>query len=421
MGTPSQPPQGGSVARKIAPLLLSTTFSVSGNGALLVAGPLLAASLTNDPGTVSAVTAASFLPWLVFGLPAGALVDRWPRRRVMMLADLIRAVALVPLCVLVATGHATVAALVLTIFVVGAVQCFFDPAAGGIIPAVVGRDKRALERVNSRYWSLDMLSMGLIGPLGGASMFAAQRVLPFVADAASFLVSAAFVRRLPHVAPSPGPHEPVLAALRTSIRHLIRSPEMLIAVLVVAAYNLGYNLAMATFVLYVKNRLNTGAIGFGALFVPIAVFGLLTGWQGNRLLRGRTTTNIYAFALAGQGAAWLLIAVAHNIWATVVLLGFTGVTSILVFAASWATFQRLAPEHSLGRIAAVFQVSSLTAGSAGALLGGRIASELGLTAPNIAAAIILITAGIIAAVLRTSEKTSPVGSPGVSYEHGVAP
>src|SRR5690349_20615291 len=89
--------------RRVTPLLVATGISVTGDGAVLAAAPLLAAALTRDPVAVSTVTAAFYLPCLVFGLPAGALVDRWPRRRVMVCTDVIRFGVLAGLAALIAT------------------------------------------------------------------------------------------------------------------------------------------------------------------------------------------------------------------------------------------------------------------------------------------------------------------------------
>ena len=79
-------------------LLASTAVAVSGQGMVIAAGPLLAASLSRHPLAVSAVAAASPAAWLVMGLPAGALVDRLSRRRVMIVTDALRA-ALLLFCV----------------------------------------------------------------------------------------------------------------------------------------------------------------------------------------------------------------------------------------------------------------------------------------------------------------------------------
>jgi len=93
-------------SRGVAPLLVSTGVSVAGDGAFAASAPLLAASLTHSPLAISTVTVATYVPWLVIGLPAGALVDRWPKRLVMVTADLVRAGVLAVLCVLVWTDRA---------------------------------------------------------------------------------------------------------------------------------------------------------------------------------------------------------------------------------------------------------------------------------------------------------------------------
>lgn len=120
---------GRPTRRGLGLLLASTGVAITGQGMLTAAAPLLAASLTRDPFAVSAVTAASYAAWLLIGLPAGALVDRWPRRQVLVITDLLRAVVLGALTLLIATDRASVPALVLAVFLVGVGSCFFDPAA----------------------------------------------------------------------------------------------------------------------------------------------------------------------------------------------------------------------------------------------------------------------------------------------------
>src|SRR3954451_14535957 len=105
--TPEAARQHANSTRRAAPLLASTAISITGDGAFLAAAPLLAAALTRNPIAVSTVTAAVYVPWLVFGLPAGALVDRWHRRRVMVSADLARAAVLAVLVGAMVAGWLT--------------------------------------------------------------------------------------------------------------------------------------------------------------------------------------------------------------------------------------------------------------------------------------------------------------------------
>ena len=82
MQRPVETPGAGGLGR----LLASTGVSIAGQGMVVAAVPLLAASITRNPIGVSLTVAASYAAWLTVGLPAGALVDRWPRRRTMVLA-----------------------------------------------------------------------------------------------------------------------------------------------------------------------------------------------------------------------------------------------------------------------------------------------------------------------------------------------
>jgi len=202
------------INRRAVPLLAATGISVTGDGAFLAAAPLLAAALTRDPFEVSLVTAAVYIPWLLFGLPAGALVDRWSRKRVMVLADLFRAAVVAVLVVLLVTGRVALPVLVVVVLLVGIAQCFFDSAAQAVIPTIVGRDKDTLAKVNGRYWTLDTVGRSLLGPPLGSAAFGLSRALPFAADAVSFLASALLVRHLPETSKPDVNHEPVLTAVK---------------------------------------------------------------------------------------------------------------------------------------------------------------------------------------------------------------
>lgn len=136
------------------------TVSTLSDGIRYAAFPLLAASLTRDPRAVALVSAAGYLPWAVFGLLSGAVVDRIDRRRLMYRIDVGRAVLVGGFAVLVAEQHAPVAALALVSFVLGSVETFFDNAASAILPML-------LHRANS--WtnvSRNVMSTLIGAPLG---------------------------------------------------------------------------------------------------------------------------------------------------------------------------------------------------------------------------------------------------------------
>lgn len=382
-------PPAAADRRGLGALYASTAVSVTGDGVLLAAAPLLAAALTRDPVAVASVTAAGYAAWLAVGLPAGALVDRWPRRRVMVLADLARAAVLALLVALLLVDRVTVAVLVVAVFLVGVGGCFFDSAAQTVIPAVVGRDQETLTKANGRLWGFDTFGRSLAGPPLGALAFSVGRAVPFVVDALSFLVSAAFVSRLPAMRPQPTEHPPVLRAIREGVRHLVTHPELRALTLGMAGFNVGYNIAFATLVLYAQDVLGVSATGYGLLIASTAVGAIAAGWLAPKVVQGLSVRTVYGVGLAAQAAAWVLVVAVGNPWLAGVALAGLGFVSLTVTVVGGAARQRLTPDHLLGRITSATRLVGLGAAAGGALIGGFVADVAGLRAPFVVAAAVL--------------------------------
>jgi hypothetical protein len=382
-------------AWRVAPLLASTGVSVTGDGALIAAAPLLAAALTRNPLAVSTVTAAFYVPWLAFGLPAGALVDRWPRRLVMVTADLVRGCLLIGLIAAIFLGVVSVPLLVATVLCIGVAQCFFDSAAQACIPAVIGRDKDALTHVNGRFWALDTVGRSLLGPPLGSASFALNRALPFGADAVSFFASALMVRQLPWMPPADGPHEKIRVAIGNGLHHLIHTAELRVLAFSMGAFNFAYNASMAIFVLYTREVLQVPPAAYGALLAVGAVGGVVAGWRARPLTRSLTYRQIMSVACIAQGAAWAGIALSANVWVAGVLLAVSGAGSSLSSVAVGSARQAMTPDALLGRVVSAFRLFGLGAAGLGALVGGTVASAYGLTASLVASACILAIAAVL--------------------------
>jgi MFS family permease len=146
------------------------------------------ALVAGGPLGVIAVRLADSLPALVFGLHGGVVADRWDRRRVMIVADLVRGLVLVPVAIAGLTGHLPLAVLVVAAFVLTAATSYFDPAYGGLLPALV--DRRNVQQANGLVRATaDALSVG-----GWALAGLLLVVMPisafFALNAASFFLSA---------------------------------------------------------------------------------------------------------------------------------------------------------------------------------------------------------------------------------------
>jgi MFS family permease len=382
-------------SRGAAPLLAAQGISVTGDGAFSVAVPLLAATLTQDPLILSTVSAAFLLPWLLFTLPAGALADRWPRRRVMVASNLVQASALTAFLLLWWAGHVGVAVLAATVVLVGAAQPFFDSAAQSMIPAIVGRGRAPLVRVNSRFWALDLTGRALAGPALGSVTFAVARALPFLADVGSFLVSAALCRLLPEP-PRAGTAQTggIVAAIRVGITFLMRDRKLRTLVFYMGAFNGAFNVAFATLVLYAGQVLHVPAAGYGILLGVSAVGGVLGNLQAKRLVGRWSHRTLLVVCCLAQAAGWAGTAITGNAWIAGLMLAVVAASGGLVTVVIVTARVELTPDDLLGRVVSVFRLLGVGASAVTALLGGVIASAFGLTAPLYVAALILVVVAL---------------------------
>lgn len=391
-------------SRGLGRLLASTGVSIAGQGMVIAAVPLMAASLTRSPIGVSITVAATYAAWLIAGLPAGALVDRWHRRVTMVVADLVRAALLGLFALAVMTDHASLWLLIAVVFFVGVAGCFFDPAAQAAIPAVVGRDQQTLAKANGRIWSLDLLGRSLVGPPVGAALFAVAAVLPFAANAVTFAISALFLVGLGHLGrPAHAQHEQTRLArsVADGISFLARHRELRGLTLGMASFNLVYNLGYATLVLFAQDRLGLDERGFGILLAMLAVGGLLAGWLSPRLSGRVSTLRMYAGCLLAQGVAWAAVALTETAFvagAALIVVGLASMTATVIGATAR---QSLTEDHMLGRMSAGTRVVGLGAAGLGAIAGGALADAGSLSTPLLVAAVV---AGTLASVFGMASR-----------------
>ena len=360
-------------------LFVASTVSNVGDGMLLASLPLLARRLSDEPLTVSLVTAAATAPWLVFGLLAGAIVDRVDRARLMVRADVARALVAGGFAALVVSGHASIGAAIVAVAALGVAETLFDTAAQSFVPAVVPTDE--LERANGRLFGAQLAGNGFVGPPIGAALFSIAAAAPFAVDAATFAVSALFLPR--------GGRSPIATTegrsltrdVRDGLAWLWSDVEVRAFAVGAAAINIAHTAVLAVLVLFVRDELGAGESSYGLVLAGVAVGGLvgtqlaspLVGRMGReRAVRGAIVTFVVALAVAGTAT--------HVVVATAALALFGAAGEVWnVVAVSYR--QASVPDHLLGRVMASYRVIAYGAMPTGALLGGAVASWLGLRAP----------------------------------------
>jgi MFS family permease len=375
---------------RFAKLWAAGTTSALGSGLATIATPLLVASRTSDPLTVSAASAVAWLPWLLFALPGGVLVDRVDRRLLMILIDWVRFAAMAVLATALVLGWVNLALLYVVLFVVNTGEIVMRTAAQAMVPAVVPRAR--LERANS--WLVGGVTLSqqmLAAPLGGF-LFLVAASIPFFVNAGTYAASAILVAL---IAGSfrPAPREEAVAPggraaarrawtdLVEGFRWLLRQRLLRTMAMLIGLLNVTLTAALAVLVLLAKQRLGLGSVGYGLLFTSMACGGLLGSVIGDRLIRWVTATWTIRIGLLIEAGLHLALAASRSAWFIGVALFAFGVHGALWGIVGSSLRQRLTPPEMLGRVGSSSLFIAAGGNCLGALLGGAVATSFGITAP----------------------------------------
>lgn len=359
--------------------------SVLGNATTSVLLPLLAVvAFDAGPGWMGILTAAAWLPWLVIGLPAGALVDRLPARRVMVASDLVAAAVLASVPIAGALGHLTLTHVVLAALGNGVCTVFFRAAYPALVRQVAPAQQQ--EQAFARLFGTES-AMQVAGPgVGGLLAQLGSAALGLVVDAASFLVSAACLARLRL---SPGGTDPdtvtARPSLRTSIREgvdYIRGDRILRFFTVVGgASNFGLTGYGALLVLFLVRDLGLSPAAVGIVMATGSIGGFLGAALATRVSArlGSARALLWLQVLAGPTSLLIPLATPGPGIAFLVagqLLVGTGVVAGNVVRGAWRN--RYVPEAMLARQVTTAQVVNYGTMPVAGLVAGILGTHFGL-------------------------------------------
>ena len=397
------------LGRGYAKLWSAAAVSYLGDGVHDTALPLLAATLTRDPLLIAAVEVAAQLPWLLFALPGGALVDRWDRRRVLWLVDAYRCLVVGALAVAVIAGWASIPALAIAGFLLAAGGTLFNPASMSVLPAIVSREPGRLERANGRLAAAQTTGCHLLGPPLGGVLFSLARSVPFMVDAVSFGISSAVVASIPgRFAPTSdtpaagGASVGLWAQIFAGVRWLAGHRLLRTLAVVAAIQSLGIAAWSSIMVLFAQERLGLGNLGFGLLYSGVAAGSLLGSLFATRLTLAFGAATVLRASGVTLGAASLGIGLILNRWAAGSLLGAIGIALASWNVVAVSLRQAVVPDHLQGRVNSAFQQLSLGMLPLGAALGGVAGRALGLRAPFLIGGAVMVAAAVLATPMITS-------------------
>ena len=389
-------------------LYLGSLVTNTGDGIRLAALPLLATTLTSSPLLISAVTAAQYLPWVTFAPVGGALVDRWERRRIILVTQAWRGLVLGVLAALVLTSRAEIWQICVVAFVITVGEILVDPSTVALVPTLV--DDEDLDRANGRISSVEIITNDVAGAPVGATLFAVAPWLPFVIDGATYLGSIIPFRRLPKAAPkSLVDAERSLRAeaaegFRFLRRHRVLGP--LTAAFVV--YYFGVAASLSLLVVMVTDELGGSEASFG-LVLAIGAAGAFVGTLIGAPISARLGPQVALTCAVALQAIALAAAAAATSTATLAALWFlNGIPAGAMRPISRSLQQRLTPNRLLGRVNVTSRIFTRGIIVVGALIAGAFATASGVRSAFVLAGIAqLVAAGMTWAALGRLRDSAP--------------
>jgi hypothetical protein len=383
------------------------SISQLGSSFTTFALPLLIFRLTHSATSLAIGTAATFLPYLLFGLVLGAVTDRVDRRRMMLNTDLARALVIAVLPVLSLAGVLAVWQIYAVTFVQSSLGILFTCGEFAAIPALVGEEE--LVTANAR-----IMATNNVGPILGPTLAGALVAFVPVAqllffDAGSFLVSAvalAAIRRsfnagMEPVKAAANVARGLLADVRQGLEYVWRHPVLRSISIMMALINFVYATADAQLVLFAARALHASSSQIGFLFAcgaaGIVIVSLLAGPIRRRLSFAVTALG----ALVVSGLALTAMALFRSYPAALVLWGASSGFGLLLNINTGALRQAIVPPQLFGRVVSVAQVLAWSAIPLGSIAGAAAINASSVTT-------VYAVTGVLIAAIALAFTFSPV-------------
>lgn len=366
-----------------------------GSRATATAYPLLVLALTGSPALAGTIGFLATLPYILWQLPAGAITDRVNRRRMMVLCDVGRLLALASLPAAALLGRLTLVQVGAVAFVEGSLFVFFRLGETTAIRIVVPQPQHAeaLAQNEAR-----MRAASLLGPPVGGFLFGFGRTLPFLADALSYLVSLAtllLIREPFEEERTAAPGHP-LKEVREGFSWIWEHRYVMVVNLAASATNLLFQVVVLV-VIVSQERRGVSTAEIGLVLGGFGVGGLLGSIAG-----GWLTARIPANTIV-RTTVWIWAAVTPAVAFVGPPLPLAGVLATLSFmGAAWniagnTIYFRLIPDRLMGRVSSVGSLTAYGALPLGSLAGGLLIQAFGPQATALVAA-----AGMVAVAITTS-------------------
>ncbi|WP_299841676.1 MFS transporter [uncultured Paracoccus sp.] len=363
----------------LARFIAATGLANFGDGIAIVAWGWIATQLTRDPLLIALVPVALKAPWFVFSLPAGIIVDRFDRRRLILAADTLRALAYAGAGLAIWAAlpfdepplHGTDRPLIFALvagaaITVGIAEVLRDNAAQTMLPTLV--PEQDLERANGRLWSVEFVMNNFVGTAAAGLLLGLSLALPFGVNAAALALSVALVAglkgdfRAEIEAKTPATRN-WRAELREGVAYLLGQPILRNLAILTGLFNFSFEAMMVTLVLLVQERLQLGPLAISAIMAAGGVGGVLAGLVNHRVVNwlGRSRVLQITMAAAMVFPLTVLFAASGVPGLILICLGFfvSEFGGVLWNTVSVSYRQRHIPRRLLGRVNSAYRLFAI--------------------------------------------------------------
>ncbi|HEX6479610.1 MAG TPA: MFS transporter [Ktedonobacteraceae bacterium] len=374
-----------------------------------LAFPLLILALTNSPAQAGFAGALRALPYLIFSLPAGALIDRWDRKRVMILCDTGRALSMASIPVALVLGHLTILQLYLVSLIEGTLFVFFNIAEAACLPRVVPKEQ--LPAATAQNMATDGITV-LLGPSLGGALYTAGRLLPFVADAVSYVVSviSLFFIRTKFQKERVAARRNLWVEIREGLNWLWHQPLIRFIAILTGGNNL-INSGYVLIIIVLAQQQHASSFTIGLIFAVGGIGGIIGALIATSLQKR------LSFAQAIIGTSWLfalfipLYAIAPNPLMLGIITAATFVAGPIYNVVQFSYRSAIIPDELQGRVNSVFRLIAFGGQPLGLALTGLLIQNIGVI-PTIlvdsAGMVILAVAATINTHVRNARPLSEI-------------
>jgi MFS family permease len=405
MATPTHPPLWRN--RDYMLLWGGQVVSTLGSMAAHVVYPLLVLAITNSPAAAGFAAALRFIPYLLFSLPVGALIDRWDRKRVMMLSDLGRAAAVASIPVAIAFDALSLGLIYAVSFIEGTLFVFFNIAEVAALPRVVPREQLPQAAAQNE---AGFGIANIVGPSAGAFLYQSfGRAVPFVVDAISYLVSfASLVAMKTPFARQPTVASPDLRGeIAAGLRWLWANPLIRYMAFLTGGLNLVYA-AVPLVLIVLAKEVGASDAQVGVIFSIAGTGAIVGSLIGGQVQRRFTFGQVIIAILWIQAVLFVFFVAMPNYILIGVLAALVFFVSPIYNVVQFSYRVALIPDELQGRVNSTFRLLAFGFMPIGAALSGWLLETIGTAATIVIFAGFLFGFAILTSANRHVRDAAPI-------------